>query len=99
MKKALKRLDDDDDERAEFIAREFLDILAEKILKIIHSLIKANQSNSEKLTKHDSIIYVMLTRYDTRIVGKIFKETFKRAQYIFGDKSAAIVDGEGGLDN
>lgn len=42
MKKAIRRLDDDDDERAEFIAREFLDILAEKILKIIHSLIKAN---------------------------------------------------------
>ena len=77
--KKTQQYEDDDEERAEYVARDFLDPLSEKILMVLHMMIKYNQSNSEKITKYDNIIFIMLMRYDTKIVGKIFKEAFKRA--------------------
>lgn len=58
-------------------------------------MIKLNKHNAEKITKYDSIIYSQLSKYDTKLISKIFKETYKRAQYIFGDKIAAIIHNEG----
>jgi len=36
--------------------------------------------------------------HDTKLIASIFKETFKRAEFIFGDKSAVITNKDG-LDN
>ena len=51
--------------------------------------------NAEILTKYDNIIYTQLNKYESRVVGQIFKETYKRAQFIYNDKSAAITNEEG----
>ena len=31
------------------------------------------------MTKYESTFYMMLTRYDAKLVSKIYKETYKRA--------------------
>lgn len=93
--KKLRLHDNDDEERPEYIARDSLDPLAEKVLGVILMMIKHNQRNCEKVTKYDHIIFMMLVRYETKVTSKIFKETFKQAQYIYGDKSAAITNEEG----
>lgn len=79
------------------IAREMLDPLAEKILKLLFLMIKQNQENAEKLTRYDNIIYMMLTRYDAKLVSKIFKETYKRANSIFGDNMGEESTGKADL--
>lgn len=38
---------------------------------------------------------MMLTRYDAKLVAKIFKETYKRAKVIHGEKNR--VEGQGGV--
>lgn len=73
------------DENPEMIAMDYLDPLADKILRLLHLLIKQNRMNAERVTKYENIIYMMLTRYDPRQVAKIFKETYKRAQVVFGE--------------
>ena len=40
--KKTKQYDEDDEERAEYVARDFLDPLSEKILTVIHMMIKYN---------------------------------------------------------
>jgi hypothetical protein len=55
--KVKKKKQEAEDNEAEIIAREYLDPLAEKILKVLHLMIKLNQHNAEKVTKYDSIIY------------------------------------------
>lgn len=67
------------DENPEMIAMDYLDPLSDKILRLLHLLIKQNRMNAERVTKYENIIYMMLTRYDSRQVAKIFKETYKRA--------------------
>jgi len=67
------------------IAMDYLDPLADKILRLLHLLIKQNRMNAERVTKYENIIYMMLTRYDPRQVAKIFKETYKRAQVVYED--------------
>lgn len=67
------------DENPEMIAMDYLDPLADKILRLLHLLIKQNRLNAERVTKYESVLYMMLTRYDQRQVAKIFKETYKRA--------------------
>ncbi len=74
-----------EDDMPEYIAREMLDPLSEKILRLIHMLIKQNKSNAERVTKYENIIYMMLTRYEVKIVSKIFKETYKRAEVVRGE--------------
>jgi hypothetical protein len=70
---------DDLDENPELIAMDYLDPLADKILRLLDLMIKQNRMNAERVTKYENIIYMMLTRYDARQVAKIFKETYKRA--------------------
>jgi len=36
-----------------------------------------------------------MMRYDSKVAAKIFKETFKRARFLHGDKSAVLVTLEG----
>ena len=54
MKKKKAEVEDNE---AEIIARDYLDPLAERILKVTHMLIKMNMHNAEKVTKYDAIIY------------------------------------------
>lgn len=84
-----------DDNEAELIAREYLDPLVERILRTVHLMIKLNSNSANIMTKYDNIIYNLLSRYETKLVAKIFKETYKRATFIHGDRSAAITDEEG----
>lgn len=84
-----------DDNDAELIAREYLDPLAEKILKSIFLLIKANELSANMMTRYDNIMYNMLLRYEVNLVAKIFKESYKYATYIHNDRSAAIMNDEG----
>lgn len=56
-----------------------LDPLSEKILRLVHMLIKQNRDNAERVTKYESTFYMMLGRYDAKLVSKIYKETYKRA--------------------
>ena len=74
------------------IAMDYLDPLADKILRLLDLLIKQNKMNAERVTKYDNIIYMMLTRYDARQVAKIFKETYKRAQVVFGESEDGAGD-------
>ena len=89
-------VNDNHEESPERIASEMLDPLAEKILRLLYLLIKQNQANAEKLTKYDHIIFMMLTRYDAKLVSKIFKETYKRAKNIHGEHNRES-DGHGGV--
>ena len=50
----------------ENIAREMLDPLAEKVLRLLHMLIKQNRPNAERVTKYESVFYMMLNRYDAK---------------------------------
>lgn len=86
-------VNDNHEESPEKIASEMLDPLAEKILRLLYLMIKTNQANAEKLTKYDQVIFMMLTRYDAKLVSKIFKETYKRAKTIHGEH------GQGGYGN
>jgi hypothetical protein len=52
------------DENPEMIAMDYLDPLADKILRLLHLLIKQNRLNAERVTKYESVLYMMLTRYD-----------------------------------
>ena len=70
-----------------------LDPLSEKILRLLHMLIKQNRPNAERTTKYENIIFMMLTRYDAKLVSKIFKETYKRAQVVIDQD-----DDDGGGD-
>lgn len=47
------------------------------------------------MTKYDSIIYLQLSKEHKLLAARIFKETYKKAQYIYGDKTAAIIYDEG----
>mmetsp|Transcript_20991 Transcript_20991/g.20121 ORF Transcript_20991/g.20121 Transcript_20991/m.20121 type:complete len:104 (+) Transcript_20991:2102-2413(+) len=94
MKKGAQKHFNDENE-AEIIAKEYLDPLVNKILKILYLLVKFNQKNSEKFTKYDYIMYAQLKHHDTKLVASIFKETFKRAEFIFGDKSSLITNKDG----
>ena len=62
-----------------------LDPLAEKVLRLLHMLIKQNRPNAERVTKYESVFYMMLNRYDAKQVSKIYKETYKRAQVVLGE--------------
>ena len=75
----------EDDDCPENIAREMLDPLAEKVLRLLHMLIKQNRENAERVTSYESVIYMMLNRYDAKQVSKIYKETYKRAKVVMGD--------------
>ena len=68
----------------EAIAKEMLDPLAEKMLRILYLLIKENEKSCSILTAYDNTIYMMLTKYNPKMVSKIFKEIYKRAQNISG---------------
>jgi hypothetical protein len=83
---------DDLDENPEMIAMDYLDPLADKILRLLDLMIKQNRMNAERVTKYESIIYMMLTRYDARQVAKIFKETYKRAQVVYGESEEDAAD-------
>jgi hypothetical protein len=77
---------DNMDECPEMIAMDYLDPLADKILRLLHLLIKMNRMNAERVTNYENILYMMLTRYDARQVAKIFKETYKRAMVVQGEE-------------
>ena len=47
------------------------------------------------MTKYDSIIYCQLANQDVKLVGKIIKATFKKAQYIHYDKASIIMHKDG----
>ena len=55
-----------EDDCPENIAREMLDPLAEKVLRLLHMLIKQNRQNAERVTKYESVFYMMLNRYDAK---------------------------------
>jgi len=92
QKKRIKN--EDDEESPEHIAKDYLAAVSDMILRVILMLIKTNRENSERVTKYDHIIYTQLQFNENR-VAKIFKEAFKRAQFVYGDKSAVIVNEEG----
>jgi hypothetical protein len=83
------------EESPEHIAMETLDPLAERILRLVYLLIKQNRMNAERVTKYDRVIYMMLTRYDAKLVAKIFKETYKRAREIQSDSGEQEGGGAG----
>ena len=79
---------------AERIARYHLDQLVKQMLQIVLLIIKFNQKNSESMTKFDHVFFVQMRRFPIQS-GKVFKEMFKRAEYIFGDKSSAVTYSDG----
>lgn len=58
-------------------------------------MINKNQRNAELITKYDSVIFLQLSGEHKKLAAKVFKETYKWAQYIHGDKTAAIFYDEG----
>eukprot|EP00347_Sterkiella_histriomuscorum_P002968 403366109 len=67
------------------IANEHLHSVQELQLRIIYQLIKSNVNNSNIVTQFDDVFFSQLKRHETKIISKIFAETYKRAQYILSD--------------
>lgn len=59
-------------------------------------LCKNNRENCELLTKYNDLLFSQMYRFQYS-AAKLFKEIYKRAKYVFGDKSSLFTH-EDGLD-
>jgi hypothetical protein len=84
----------EDEYPTQSIARSHLDKISKFILRILLILVKMNQQNCERLTKYNEVIYTQMFRFQYAS-AKVFKEMYKRAQYIYGDKSSVFTHEEG----